>query len=108
MYQILLKACCAALAAAAMIAFWLVAVPDEADAAECAPYEMVKRFLSNRYQESRKAMGVVATRGIMELYVSEESGTWTVLLTMPNGMSCIVAAGDAFETETAEVMDPAA
>ena len=42
-------------------------------------------------------MGLVSNRGVMEFFVSEKTGTWTVLLTNTKGISCIVAAGESFE-----------
>ena len=34
---------------------------------------------------------------VLELYVSE-AGTWTVVQTRPNGLSCIMAAGDNWQS----------
>jgi hypothetical protein len=36
--------------------------------------------------------GLVSQTRIIELYVSQK-GTWTVLVSRPDGMSCLVAAG---------------
>ncbi len=66
-----------------------------ADAAECGTYDKVKAFLAKKYQERVYATGLVGPRGAMEIYVSE-AGTWTVLLTTPQKISCIVAAGDSW------------
>ena len=52
--------------------------------------------LSNKYEEQRRGMGVASRAGVMEFYVSQK-GTWTMLMTLPNGMSCIVAAGRDWE-----------
>ena len=35
--------------------------------------------------------------GVIELYTSEK-GSWTLLLTQPTGVSCLIAAGDNWET----------
>ncbi|MGI9415145.1 MAG: hypothetical protein ACR2PM_15830 [Hyphomicrobiales bacterium] len=68
-----------------------------AHAAECGKHDKVIQFLGAKYKEQRKAMGLVSNRGVMELYVSEKTGTWTVLLTNTDGVSCIVAAGESYE-----------
>ena len=52
--------------------------------------------LSKKYEEQRRGIGVASKAGVMEFYVSQK-GTWTMLMTMPNGMSCIMAAGRDWE-----------
>jgi len=42
-------------------------------------------------------VGLAANNGVVETYASTESGTWTIVITMPNGMTCLVAAGEAFQ-----------
>ena len=37
------------------------------------------------------------TDGVVETFASEDTGTWTILMTMPNGTACLMAAGEAFE-----------
>ncbi len=40
-------------------------------------------------------------KGLLEFYVSPKGGTWTVLLTNPIGVSCILAVGEGIDpTET--------
>lgn len=73
----------------------LIATP--AQAAECGKHEKVIKFLGAKYKEQRNAMGLVSNRGVMEFFVSEKTGTWTVLLTNTQGIACIVAAGESFE-----------
>lgn len=33
----------------------------------------------------------------MELFTNNKTGSWTVLITQPNGMSCIAASGESWE-----------
>lgn len=35
---------------------------------------------------------------VMETFASGETGSWTITVTTPNGMTCLVASGQAFET----------
>lgn len=36
--------------------------------------------------------------GVVEvLAASEDAGTWTIIVTMPNGVSCLLASGQHFE-----------
>lgn len=85
-------------AIATAVAFGLSAmIATPAQAAECGKHEKVIQFLGSKYKEQRNAMGLVSNRGVMEFFVSEKTGTWTVLLTNTQGISCIVAAGESFE-----------
>ena len=79
------------LAAAAML--W--AVPAEAQSA-CGVRAKFIETLAKNYQESPSAFGIAGQRNLVELFVSK-AGTWTMLVTQPSGMSCIVAAGQSWE-----------
>lgn len=69
----------------------------------CAPRETVVDRLADGYGETRQSMGLGANNSVVEVFASEESGTWTITVTMPNGMTCLVASGQAFE-ELAEAL----
>jgi hypothetical protein len=51
--------------------------------------------LSKRYNETRRGFGLSSPMQMLELFASEK-GTWTALITTPDGRSCIVASGDAW------------
>lgn len=65
--------------------------------ASCGQRTQVVERLQSKYGETRQSVGLAANNGVVELYASETSGTWTIVITMPNGMTCLVAAGDSFE-----------
>ena len=49
--------------------------------------------LTRQHHEARRFFGL-ARHQVLEVWLSE-SGRWTVLVTRPDGVSCIVAAGEA-------------
>ena len=57
---------------------------------------MIIARLHTGYQEFMSALGLSTTGGVMELYTSKE-GTWTLILTQPNGMSCLIAVGEGWQ-----------
>lgn len=63
----------------------------------CAPRDQVVERLASKYGETRQSMGLGSNNAVMEIYASDETGTWTITVTMTNGMTCLVASGDAFE-----------
>ena len=52
--------------------------------------------LSHNYAEAPVAMGLVSNGTILEVLVSK-NGSWTVIVTRPDGTSCLLAAGEAWE-----------
>lgn len=75
-------------------------------AQNCAERDHVIEKLRKTYSEELMFGGLQKTRGkrsVMEVWVSEEKGTYTVLVTHANGLSCIVAVGtDFFEAMPTE------
>ncbi|ABV94608.1 conserved hypothetical protein [Dinoroseobacter shibae DFL 12 = DSM 16493] len=69
----------------------------------CAEREKVVQRLTTNYGETVQSMGLGANNGVMEVFASEETGTWTITVTMPNGQTCLIASGQAFEGS--DVMD---
>lgn len=66
-------------------------------AASCAPRADVVDRLSDRYGESAVSGGLLGDgSGVLEVWANRETGTWTTLLTLPDGTSCFVSSGDAW------------
>ena len=61
--------------------------------AACADRESVVASLTTKYGESFAGGGLQNSEQILEVWFSEEKGTWTVLLTRANGRTCIMASG---------------
>ncbi len=79
----------------------LVALPATAQQApRCAPRAQMLDVLEQRFSETRRAIGLTNSHAVMELYASDENGSWTILVTLPNGMTCLVGVGTGYETLT--------
>ncbi|MFC3613047.1 hypothetical protein ACFORG_04680 [Lutimaribacter marinistellae] len=63
----------------------------------CAPREVVIERLAERYGEARRGIGLVQQGSVMEVFASDQTGTWTITVTMPDGTTCLVASGQAYE-----------
>lgn len=74
-----------------------------AQGTNCAPRETVVDRLASRYGETRQSIGLGANNQMMEVFASVQTGTWTITLTLANGMTCLIASGQAYET-LAEVL----
>ncbi|WP_298837661.1 hypothetical protein [uncultured Roseobacter sp.] len=86
-----------ALTAAA--ALWISSTTDAAaqNSRNCGPREAVVDRLADGYGETRQSMGLGANNAVVEVFASDETGTWTITVTTPNGLTCLVASGQSFE-----------
>ncbi|MDE4189677.1 hypothetical protein [Phaeobacter gallaeciensis] len=86
----------------------LLPIAASAQGRNCAPREVVIKRLADKYGESRQSVGIGGQGVVMETFASTETGTWTITVTMPNGMTCLVASGQSFEVlaETLPDGDP--
>ena len=46
---------------------------------------------------SKQSMGLGGQGAVVETFASSDTGTWTITVTMPNGMTCMIASGQSFE-----------
>ena len=77
----------------------LCVLTGPAYAANCAARDTVVERLKSKYSESFIAGGLQQSRGqsaMMEVWSSPETGTFTVLVTTPAGISCILTHGTDF------------
>jgi hypothetical protein len=65
----------------------------------CAERAALVERLKKGLGEVRQAMGLNRANAIVEVFASAETGTWTILVTTPNGISCLVANGDLWESQ---------
>ena len=63
----------------------------------CGPRDLVVTRLAEGYGETRQSMGLGTNNAVIEVFASEQSGSWTILVTTPNGTTCLVASGQAYE-----------
>lgn len=71
--------------------------PARAGAPVCAERAILAESLARRYHEMPVSVGLNVDGGMLEVFASK-AGTWTILLTDPNGHSCVMTAGDNWES----------
>lgn len=62
----------------------------------CAPREMALDGLASKYHEAPAMHAVTSQGGILEVLLSDDGATWTLLFTLPNGLSCMAAEGQGW------------
>ncbi len=66
----------------------------------CGERAKVVNHLNANFGESRRGIGVAGNNSVVEVYASAETGTWTITVTLANGMTCLLASGGNYETVT--------
>lgn len=81
----------ASLLVAGTMALW----PQPATAQEaCGERQTIVTRLSQEFGEVRRDVAPAGLLGFYELFASESTGTWSLLLSDMTGRSCVLAAGD--------------
>ena len=90
------------------IALGIATVPAKAAGLRCAPRDVAVQHLTTTYDERRRSVGLAANGTLVETYASD-GGSWTILTTRPDGISCMIASGRWFEAvaDDAPTGDPA-
>lgn len=84
----------------------LLAAEARGQTSRCAPREEVIAHLAESFGETRRAIGLVRNVAVVELFAADATRTWTITVTHPDGTTCLVAAGEAYESVT-EALPPA-
>lgn len=69
----------------------------------CSTRAQILGALTKRYGEMPVAMGIASNGGLVEVLASpadggSKPGTWSIIVTMPTGISCLLATGESWET----------
>ncbi len=64
----------------------------------CSPRTDVLGHLAKKYGEAPVAIGVTNKGGLVEVLTTGDGKTWTIIVSMPNGTACMVAAGEGWRT----------
>jgi hypothetical protein len=88
-----------------LIACLVLACPLAAAAAapQCAQRDQVMDLLAKKYGETRQGMGVADNNSVMEVFASEVTGSWTITVSSPDGIMCLVASGQGFQEMAEEL-----
>lgn len=86
-----------AFSAAIIVGLAATAVPSHARSV-CAERDHLTMGLADKFGESRIAGGLQSETKMVEVFMSEKTGSFTILLTTPDGQSCIVSSGKSWTT----------
>lgn len=73
------------------------AAAQSAIPATCTERARALTHLAGKYAESPVAMGLASNGSILEVLTSRAGETWSILVTLPNGTTCLIASGEQWE-----------
>lgn len=68
--------------------------------AQCNAREAVLGALASKYKEAPVQIGLTNAGAIIEVTASAEGDSWSIILTTPAGITCLIAAGEHWEQVT--------
>lgn len=79
----------------------LISRPAPAQSADTGlPRPELVELLGDSYDEVPVAFGLAENGGLIEVFASAEGATWTMVLSMPNGLSYVVTSGESWTPVT--------
>lgn len=89
------------------LAFLHAAMPgsatDPTTVGPCAPHDVIAAQLEEKYKEVSLGGGLSKSGYIVEIFASP-SGSWTAVITVPNQPSCLMDAGEGWQTRVPPVL----
>jgi hypothetical protein len=94
--------------AAAIALLALPAHAQQGPGPACVKRTDLIKHLESKYHEAPAAVGLADNGALLEVFASKAGETWTVTVTMPNGISCMVATGQQWQDvpRVAQIEDP--
>lgn len=79
----------------------VVAGSNIAEAAQpshsCTDRTSALTHLAKKYSEAPVAIGLASNGGVVEVLSEPAGSTWSIIITIPHGMACIVVSGEHWE-----------
>ena len=74
----------------------------------CHSHAALAEMLNQKFAEQPSAVGLQANGHLVEVFVSNDRTSWTIVVTRPDGWSCIVAVGEHWESLPDPIASPLA
>ncbi len=80
-----------------LLVIWATTAPAAAQTV-CAPRSAVAERLAGDDAEAPVAAGLASSGAVIEVFTNGDGSSWTIVLTRPDGTSCLLATGEAWLT----------
>jgi hypothetical protein len=72
-------------------------VAAQTNQTNCTDRSSALSHLSKAYKEQPVAMGLASSGGVVEVLTNGEGSSWSIIVTLPSGVTCLVASGEDWE-----------
>ncbi len=84
-------------AVAVALTLMLAIVPAATAQQACNTHDKIARLLQGRFAEAPVAAGLESSGRLLQVFASSDGATWTMVATAPDGTSCVLAVGEAWQ-----------
>lgn len=63
----------------------------------CGERKEIVKALEEGHEEQKTAAGLTGSGGLVELFTAD-TGSWTLLMTLPTGLTCLLSSGSNWES----------
>ena len=72
----------------------------------CAPHDQMVELLNRQFSEQPAAIGISGNGQLLEVFTAGDGSTWTIVMTTPQGVSCVVSDGLNWDARQRVAMGP--
>ena len=83
-------------------------VPATPGRVPCYSHTEVARQLQGSYAEAPVSLGVQSNDNLLQVFASATTGSWTIVSITPDGVACVLAVGNNWESMAPARHDPSA
>lgn len=84
------------------------AEPDADGRRPCNHWRAIAEQLDEKFNERPVAAGLQTNGNLVQLFVAEDTGTWSMVIVRPSGVGCLVSAGEGWQAVSQKIDGPAA
>lgn len=78
------------------VSMGLLTAPQVSAQTICSERDNFIKHLSKNHKEAPSLMGLSSNGSVVEV-LTANNGSWTIIVTNPEGVACVVAAGEAWQ-----------
>lgn len=76
-----------------LLATTFVVTASSAYAATCADSAAIEQRLKERFEETLVSQSEIVNGRVFQVWMSDDTGTWTMIIKTEDGYSCLVGSG---------------
>ena len=84
-----------------------LSAPAWAQGRVCAKRDKLVGEIAKSHGETRQSIGLQRNSSVIETFANLDTGSWTIIVSLPTGISCLVAAGEAYTQDAQAAKDQA-